>query len=191
MKGRLVVFVAMAVGSSGCSSSEDEAGASVKSDLSAFGAYCKGKLLAAKDVQLAQGPAVWSSNGAAGYRAPAGAEFLVSASFDKWTGYLVYSDGKVAKIAGSAGLVKDTDFTSDCATDVNAIGVSVLLRASTFYAQQDLSGEPCTLPVATEFKSFSFSAGSPSTVSGDALKAQCALDTSFSDDIIYGKLYAK
>ena len=96
-----------------------------------------------------------------------------------------------------SGLVRDTDFSSACATDDKLDFQAqhhVLLTDSTFYASEDLSGEPCPLPVGTELPGFGFasggfgSGGSAASVSSDAIEAACGLTQSYSADIVYGEL---
>jgi hypothetical protein len=177
-----------------CSGSDsgDDNGPGVGS-LEAFSAYCTGTLLVDTELMEPVGPGGWQSNGTQG-TAAAGTVFLVETSFDKWDGYIIASSGTPMKLDSDfqTGLVKDTHFTSECATDPNGVTEhKVLLAESTFFPNEDLSGTPCKLPAATEFSSFSFFGGNTATVMAPEIKEQCGLDTAYSADMVYGSLVAK
>lgn len=158
-----------------------------------FSPYCTGKLKVATDLMKADTAGAWMGDGS--LVAPAGTTFLVGASFSQWDGYLVLTNGVPAQLSSDfqTGLVKDTDFTSDCATDDKlSAGIHVLMGDSTFHAKEDLSDEPCTLPSGTTLTSFSFlNSGTVATVGADEIKTTCGWDTSYSDDIHYAELILK
>ncbi|MCC6900275.1 MAG: hypothetical protein IT377_14950 [Polyangiaceae bacterium] len=178
----------------GCSGSDEQAGGGVGKVPAAFSAYCTGTTKVAIDLQEAQGPAVWVGSNATG-SAPAGSEFLVAASFDKWEGFVFESDGTPLRLDGDfqSGLVKDQDFTSDCAVDATTPKTdTVLLANSHFYSTESLSGSACTLPAGTVLTNYSFmSAGSVATVGSAEIAAQCSHQKAYSSDIVYGDLISK
>lgn len=189
----LVLTLALALPA--CSGSDDDGGGhSVAGVPATFSAYCTGTLKRAVGLQEKDGPSAWMGSSSTG-EAPAGSTFLVEADFDKWGGFVFESDGTVLRLDGdfSTGLVKDQDFSSDCATDASTVDTDkVLLADSTFYADEKLSGTPCKLPAGTKFTGFSFvSMGSVATVTAPEIEAQCALKTSYSNDIVYGDLIPK
>lgn len=183
----------------GCSGSDDGGGKGPggTGSLQAFAGYCTGTALRAIELQEPSGPGAWMSNGSQGSVQP-GMTILVGASFDKWDAYLMRADGTPMQLKGDfqTGLIRDTDFESPCATDDKLDWQAqhhVLLRDSTFFATQDLSGEPCALPVGTELPSFGFISGGfgdgqPAQVSSDAIESTCGLTQSYSADIVYGEL---
>ena len=183
----------------GCSGSDDDGGGGPggTGSLQAFAGYCTGKTLRPIELMLPSGPGAWSTFGTAD-SVPAGTTFLVGASFDKWEGYVMAGDGTPMKLHADfqTGLIRDTDFSSPCATDDKLEWQAqhhVLLVDSTFYASQDLSGEACKLPVATELPSFGFISGGfgdgeAAQVSSDAIESTCGLTQSYSTDIVYGEL---
>lgn len=192
MLKRTALLVTFALAVSACSGSEDGGGAGTGGvDLSEFDGYCTGTLLADFDVQIAVGSGSWRGGSQDAFNAPKGTAFLVSPAFGDWEGYIAYADGKAARIDSDfmTGLVKDQDFTSDCATDVDARGVEVLMKDSTFYADEALSGDSCTLPAGTVLEQFSFFGGSDvANVSAAAIKAECGWDTAYSDDVATAEL---
>lgn len=178
-----------------CSGSDaDGGGHTVAGVPAAFSAYCTGTLKHPVALQERDGPATWVGSNTTG-EAPAGSIFVVEASFDKWGGFVFESDGTPLRLDGEfkTGLVKDQDFTSDCAIDPSAPKTAnVLLADATFYPNEDLSGEACTLPAGTELTSFSFIAtGAAATVSAAEIQAKCSLAKSYSKDIVYGDLLPK
>ena len=177
-----------------CSSSDSDDGSPAGGvDLGVLSDYCTGKLLVEQRVMTAIGHSAWGTKGS--LKAPAGTEIVVGPSFDKWRGFYYLSVGQVGMLSGdsSTGLVKDTDFTSNCATDVNAIGVRVLLQDSTVYPNPDLSGSACVLPAGTSFKSaFSFAAGTPSAaIIASEIKDACGYETAYSSDFVHAQLLPK
>ncbi len=195
MTKRIALLAALAFAASGCSGSDGGGGGGGGAeDLSEFSAYCTGTLLVDYDVQIASGSGSWTGSSQDAFMAPAGTHFLVSPAFGSWEGYVTYSDGKAARIDSdfSTGLVKDKDFTSDCAVDESVRGANVLLQDATFYEDETLSGEPCTLPATTVLEQFGFSSfGGPASVSASAIKETCGWDQAYSDDIAYAELIPK
>lgn len=189
MNWTLTTCGALCLALAGCSSSDSEAGSPGNGPgLEAYSAYCTGTLLTAQKVLTAEQSGVWSSKDA--ITAPAGTKVLMTASFDKWQGYYFVSSNRAERVSGDSatGLVKDTDFTSDCATDVNAIGIHVLLQPATLYPNQDLTGEPCVLPAATSFSSFSFVNGAAASVTASEIETACGYKTGYSKDFVYAEL---
>ncbi|MGE0323494.1 MAG: hypothetical protein AB7K71_07000 [Polyangiaceae bacterium] len=191
MTKRIGALIGLALAASGCGS--DGAGSDNGGgfDLSGFAGYCSGTLLVDHDVQIASGAGRWTGTSADDFFAPAGTEFLVSPSFDKWGGYVVYKDGTAGRVDDdfSTGLIKDQDFTSDCAIDVNTYGVDVLMQDSSLYETQALSGTRCVLPAGTVLEQLSFvNSSDAASVSAEAIRTQCGWDTAYSKDIAYGEL---
>lgn len=169
-------------------SSDSDAGPPISSDLSRFARYCTGTLKVEKTLMVPVGAAAWMGDGSA--KAPAGTTFLVAEGFSRFEGYVIRTDGSPAKISADfkAGLVKDVDFTSECA-DLAAADRTVLLSDATFFANPERTGTACKLEAATELTSFSFmSSGDYAKVSAEQIKTTCALDVSYSSDIHYGSL---
>jgi hypothetical protein len=202
LKSAALVILVTALG---CSSSSDttssvDAGADVSvdsaadapGDLSAFGTFCTGTLLKQSDIMSAQPPAGWSGNGQS---VPAGTTVLIGASFNMWNAFGFLSNGTVFEVSApfATGLVKDTDFASDCATasKLSFVGTSILLLDATFYATQDLTGTPCPLKKGTVLTSLSYITGSPASVGSDEIQSTCKLSTAYSNDIMYGSLIVK
>jgi hypothetical protein len=195
MKREAFLALVFSLSLTACSGSDtDGGGHRVAGVPSAFSAYCTGTLKRPVGLQERDGPSVWMGSSSTG-EAPTGSTFLVEASFDKWGGFVFGSDGAPLRLDGEfkTGLVKDQDFTSDCAVDPTAPKTAnVLLAASTFHPNEDLSGEACTLPAGTELTSFGFiSKGSVAMVSAAEIQAQCSLAKSYSKDIVYGDLLPK
>jgi hypothetical protein len=133
-----------------------------------------------------------------GLHASAGTTFYVSASFQQWKGYVLQSDGTPARIAAdfAKGLVKGTDFTSDCADDTKLQGFSnpyVVLSRSTLYAKQDLSGAACVIDPGTALTNYSYmSSGSAAAqVSSAEIQAKCGWSVAYSKDFHADNLVAK
>ncbi|MBI2388341.1 MAG: hypothetical protein HYV09_01880 [Deltaproteobacteria bacterium] len=186
---RLAIFLVLAPLAVACSSSSD--GGPFAGDLSAFGKYCTGELKVEKTLMLPNGPGGWLGDGSS--RGLAGSKFIVGERFDKWQGFMILADKTPAQISGdsSAGLVKDVDFTSDCAV-AGAKTAAVVLRDSTFYANAAFTGAPCTLKAATELTSYSImSDGLTATVSSAEIKATCSVDKAYSKDLAYGMLVVR
>lgn len=177
-----------------CSGSDDAGGTDVGKVPQSFSAYCTGITKVRLDLMKKTGPAAWAGDNTTG-SAPAGSVFLVASSFDKWEGFVFDTSGTPLKLHGdfSTGLVKDQDFTSDCAVDAQTGPTdTVLLADSHFYAEESLGGSACKLAQGTELTSFSFMAtGSVAQVSSTEIQAECSLSTSYSKDVVYGALVPK
>jgi len=183
----------MAVLALSACSSDDDSSVEVSSDLSAFEGYCTGTLLKDQTLMTPMGPGGWQGNGS--MVAPSGSKILVEASFDKWFGYVMLVGGGAAQVDEdfSAGLVLGTDFSSECATDPNAVESDfVLLESATFFASQELSGEPCTLPAGASFQGHSYSLqnGNIGKLTSSELEGACGFSTGYSNDIVFGDLVA-
>ncbi|MCA9639539.1 MAG: hypothetical protein H6718_02940 [Polyangiaceae bacterium] len=191
MVKRIAVSMLLGLAAAGCGSSDDSGSGGGGIDLSEFGGYCKGTLLVDLDVQVAVAAGTWSGNSLDDFYAPAGTEFLVSPSFDKWRGYVAYKDGNAGKLDDdfSTGLIKDQDFTSDCAVDAYGSGIDVLMKDSHFYANEAQTGAPCVLPAGTQLEQLSFiNTSEVATVSAAAIRTECGFDTAYSSDIVYAEL---
>lgn len=160
----------------------------------AFAKYCTGTLLVDKRLMKGMGANAWRSDGST---AGAGTKFLVSPGYGQWEGFLILVDGAPAKLAVDyeKRLVKDTDFTSDCATDPAASHSSreVVLARSTIYPNKELTGTACVLEPGTEFTSYSFAGGFDvvAKVSSPEIKAQCGLDSGYTRDLLSAGLMEK
>lgn len=173
-----------------CSSSSADGtpGGATGGSIEAFSKYCTGTLKTAQKLEVASGGGSWVSDGST---AAAGSTFLLSAEFGVFGGYVIRADGKPAKLDAdfSKGLVKDTDFTTDCAADPKEHQSEVLLADATLFPKNDLSGTACTLPKATQLHNYSLSGGGEvTTMSSQEIKATCGLDTAYSKDAYYAQL---
>jgi hypothetical protein len=133
-----------------------------------------------------------------GSTAGAGTTFLVSPDFGKWEGYVFASDGSPRKVDADfkTGLVKDTDFTSDCAVDPSASSDkkhTVVLAKANIYANKDLTGTPCVIDAGTELTNYMFEGGfsGPASISSNEIKAKCSLDKGYSSDLYDGYVLTK
>lgn len=171
-----------------CSSSSDSGPSGPGSaNLAPFAKYCTGTLKVDKALKAPLGPGGWSSSAT---QAAAGSTILVAGDFGKFGGYVIQADGTPMQVDADfmKGLIKDTDFTSSCATDANA-GRLTLLSKATFYGKADLSGTPCTFDAGTQFSGYSFSGGGDvGQMSSPDIKAKCGFDTSYTKDLRYGNL---
>jgi len=195
----LVLGCAVALGA--CSSSDGGGGSPQGVIPQAFDKYCVGTLKADQKLMKPMNGGGWMGDGT--LRASAGTTFLVSVDFHQWSGFVVQQDGSVAKIDQDfdKGLVKDTDFTSDCATDAAlqpfAQNPKVLLKASTLYPTKDMSGTACTVDAGTSLTTFMYSSGGfgstpePAQVGADEIKAKCGYESGYSNDFSYGELLPK
>ena len=183
-----------------CSSSDGGGGSPQGVIPTAFTTYCTGTLKTDQKLMQSNGAGAWMGNGS--MHASAGTPFLVSPDFGQWQGYVLAADGSATKIdlPFGKGLVKDTDFTSDCATDA-ALSDSfhqktVILAASHVYASKDLSGDACTLDAGTAMTNYSFMSGGlgggsssdPALVGSDEIKAKCGYATGYTKDMVYATL---
>jgi hypothetical protein len=188
-RGGLAMLAFLVVGCSSDSDSGDSGGSGQIPE--ALSGYCTGILEREMEVMDWSGPGAWSGSGRT---VPKGTTFLVSSSFDKWEGYLFAANGAPLRVHGdfSTGLVLGTDFTSSCATvDKQNDTVAVVLRKSTFYDNEALSGAPCALPVGTVFTNYSYFGGNVASVTADVLMTECGYETGYTDDLAYESLLEK
>lgn len=190
----LVASALLAVVSFGCSSSTTSAAPS-SANLAPFSKYCTGTT--SKDIAYLTpaGPGSWSGSGAT---LPAGTTFLVSVDFSRYGGFAILDGGTPAQLKAdfSKGLVLGEDFTSSCAPATPPSASEdelVLLRTATLYANQDLSGSPCSLPAATSFQSYGYSSsgGGTGTFQSDELQSKCGFTKGYTNDMTYARLFAK
>ncbi len=162
-----------------------------------FAKYCTGTLKVDRQLMTPMPPGGWTSDRTT---ASAGSKFVLSPSFGHWEGYVFREDGAAAKISTShsIGLVKDTDFTSDCAIDTSSSGSSdsrrtVLFAKATIFVDKNLGGSSCTLESGTELTKFDYAGGfsGPGTLSSAEVKAKCGWDTGYSNDILYAYVLVK
>lgn len=190
--GSMFAFVALAT-MAGCSSSDGGQSTTVGAIPASFSAYCTGTLKIDQELMFPAGGGAWMGNGT---KAAAGTVFLVAAEFGQFGGFVMQSDGKPAKIEGdfTKGLVKDTDFTSDCATtaDDRSKTKFVLLAKAKLYPNADLTGTACELEAASTFENYAYSSsGSSATFSSPALAEKCGFDKGYSNDIYFGRLLTR
>jgi hypothetical protein len=184
-----------------CSSS-DSGGSPQGVIPQAFASYCSGTLKTDQKLMTPMSGGGWMGNGS--LHAAAGTPFLVSTEGGQWAGYVVQADGSVDKIDAdfTKGLVRDTDFTSDCATDTAlhdfASDKNVVLAKSTIYATKDLTGTACTLDAGTTMTNFNYASGGfggsssgPSTVGSDEIKAKCGFASGYTNDLEFASLIPK
>ena len=127
--------------------------------------------------------------GANNPNAPPGTRFLLAddsfGSSPKYRGYLFVADGRAAQMSGdfSKGLIKDTDFTTDC--DASKQGRDTLLVAAVLRPQPDLTGDPCTLPAGTDIEKISVTrtAEGPVVFAGAELTALCGLEKAYAGSV--------
>jgi hypothetical protein len=184
----LAIALSMSLLAACSSSSDGSSGGSTGGSIEAFSKYCTGTLKTEQKLEAASGGGGWVGNGT---KAPAGTVFLLSADFGTFGGYVIGADGKPSKIDAdfTKGLVKDTDFTTDCVADPKEHQSEVLLADATLFPKEDLSGTACTLPKATQLHNYSLSGGSAvTTMSSQEIKATCGLDTAYSSNAYYGAL---
>ncbi len=190
--GSMLVFVALAA-VAGCSSSDDGQPAAAGGAPAAFSSYCTGTLKVEQALMFPEGAGAWSGNGV---RAAVGTEFLVSAEFGQFGGFIIQNDGTPAKLKGdfAKGLVKDTDFTSECATSADDRSKTrfVLLAKAKLFANADLSGATCELDAGTTFENYAYSSGASSaSFSSPTLAAKCGFDKGYSNNIVFGSLLTR
>lgn len=183
----------------GCSGSDSEDSIETGS-LEAFSSYCTGTLKESMRVGDSTQPGGWTFSNTSP-RVGSGTSFLVASDWNKWSGYVILADGTPAKLEADelgpgpgSGLIVDHDFTSACATEDKKtdFGSMVLLADATFHASKDLSGTPCTLPVATKLTSHGFSGGTEvAMVSADQIESACGLKSGYTKDLVYGALIDK
>jgi hypothetical protein len=140
------------------------------------------------------GGGAWESDGT--QHAGAGTPFLLAASFDRWGGFVITSDGTPMQISAdfTKGLVAGTDFTSSCApTTIPSSGPNVLLADAKLYPNADLSGTECTITAGTTLTNYSFSSlGTASaTISADEVTAKCGVATMYAAEFPLAQLVAR
>lgn len=187
-----IALAVVAFSVAGCSSDSDSGDASGGGKIpEALSGYCTGTLEHEMEVMDWVGPGAWSGSGAT---VPKGTTFLVGSGFDKWEGYLFASSGAPLQLHGdfSTGLVLGTDFSSSCATvDKQNEAVAVVLRQSTLYDNEALTGTACTLPVGTVFTNYSYFGGNVASVTSEVVTTECGFDTGYTDDMAFEKLITK
>jgi hypothetical protein len=197
----LFLVAACSSGSSDGNSSADGGGDSDApgAPLYDFAAkYCTATLLTEQHAAAAKPGLGWSGSAPVA----AGTTFFVTPYFGVWSGYIIGSDGSVQKIdsdAGGHGLVKGTDFTSDCAPDAvpsefdHDVARQLVLQTATIYPNADLSGQACTVPAGTDFTGdFSVSGGSTTaSVQAGVLKSICGYDRGYATLFPFGPLIVR
>lgn len=156
-----------------------------------FDNVCRGTMVHPATVLPSQGPGQWG--GVEPPQLAASQPFMLASSGGRIEGYIALPGNQVGQIQGdfTKGLLQGTDFTTDC----NLAGEAKLttLRAATFYANPDLTGEPCAVAIGTRFPDHSFSrvAGGPATFSSTLLLKICGFQQGYTLDLIYGSLLLK
>jgi len=160
-------------------------------DLSAFADFCTGTLTVDKGLMVPWRVGAWQTSDT--LVAPAGSQFILEFEFSKWEGYVIQPDGSANQIESEweTGLVLGTDFISDCNL-ANRTTHFALVQDSTFYANEELTGEPCVVPAGTWFQYFSFLGKEDvASFSADDLEALCGYRDGYSADIAFGKLVVR
>ena len=177
----------------GCSGS-DSGETFQTGSLAAFTSYCVGTLEEDVGVGESMGPGAWHFSSTFP-EVSAGTAFLVASDWNKWEGYVVGKDGTPRKLSSDhdTGLVRGKHFSAACATDdeLSDYGSMVLLKDSTFFPNQDLTGTPCQLPVATELTSHGFASGLgevTAKVHAEQITSTCGLADAYTKDMVYGEL---
>ncbi len=191
-----LLALTLACATAACSSEDGGGGAAGPSaeQAAAFAAFCTGTLKVEQEIMTPSGPGAWTG---IGFKVPAGTTVYLSEDFDEWIAYTFTADGTPAKIRGdfTKGLVEDVDFTSDCVERGKERDNQrfVLLRKSTFYADESLGGEACALDAATSFTSYGFSnsGGGTASLQSDALASKCGFDKGYTNDMVYATLITK
>lgn len=156
-----------------------------------FDNVCRGTMLHSATVLPSQGPGTWG--GVEPPQLSASQPFMLASAGGRIEGYLALPGNQVGQIQGDStkGLVKDTDFTTDC----NLAGEAKLtaLRAATVYPDADLAGTPCNVPIGTRFPDHSFSrvGGGPATFSSTLLTKLCGFQQGYTADLVYASLLLK
>lgn len=177
---------------------DDAAGGGFQTPAAAFDGFCRGVLVTPQNAL----PSLPADNGAiAGGTnnpvAPPGTSFLLATdsfgSKNTFRGYVFVADGRAAQINGdfSTGLIKDTDFTTDC--DPTKKGRDTLLVAATIRPNADLSGDPCVVPIGTDLFELSVArtGQGPITLSGAGLTTLCGFDKGYTDRLLEVDLVSK
>ncbi len=189
----LLVFGSL-VGCSGSDSNDGSSGTggggASNPAYSAFGDYCIGTLKVERNLELPGQTGGWVGDGS---KASAGTKMLVATDFGRWGGYVFQADGTPALVVATdyqTGLVRDTDFSAACATDVKLnLDMTVTLDDTIVFPNADYSGDSCTLPMGTLLTNYSI-AGS-ATLSGDEIQAACGFAPGYAQTIHYGSLIPK
>lgn len=188
------VLLTLLLAGSGCVNDEDgRAGGPADAQAldPVFDNVCRGVMAHPATVLPSQGPGQWG--GVEPPRLAAYQPFMLASAGGRIEGYLALPGNQLGQIQPDAatGLVKDTDFTTDC----NLAGEAKLtaLRAATFYPDPELTGAPCTVPIGTRFPDHSFSrvAGGPATFSSTLLMKICGFQQGYSTDLVFGSLLLK
>jgi hypothetical protein len=177
----------------GCSSSSSPAPASSSGTTTtnaAFAKFCTGTLTHSTELEVAQPGGGYFGDGS--QQVSAGTSFLLSDEIQTWQGYVIASDGTPSLLAAdfSKGLVEGTDFTSDCAPTLTFTTSThaVLLRDTTLYPDQALTGTPCTLAAGTELTQLEFFGATPNSVSSKEISAKCGVSTAYAPSFLFGEL---
>lgn len=190
-------FVALAVPA--CSEDDDAGNGGFKAADPAFDGICRGVLRTSQKAL----PSLPVSGGGIGWGgvnnpvAPSGTSFLLATdSFGSkitYRGYLFVADGRAAQMNGdfTEGLIKDTDFTTDC--DATKKGRDTLLVATVVRPNADLTGDACTLPLGTDIFELSVArtGQGPITLAGAGLGTLCGFEKGYTDSLLEVDLITK
>jgi len=180
----------------GCSSADSSSGGGAGAIPAAFSKYCIGTLKTEQKIMHPMGPGAWMGTGD---KVGAGAQILIAPDFGSWGAFLMDSNGgplKVSPADHSKGLVRDVDFTADCAPAAipsfsDPAIKRVTLGKATLYANKELTGTACTLDAGTEFSSYMYSGGGDvAEVSAAEIKTKCSFDKAYTKDLLVGELIA-
>lgn len=156
-----------------------------------FDNVCRGTMVHAATVLPSQGPGQWG--GVEPPQIAAYQPFMIASSGGRIEGYIALPGNQVGQIQGdfTKGLVKDTDFTTEC--NLGGEAKLTALRAATIYPDAGLTGAPCTIPIGTRFPDHAFSrvAGGPATFSSTLLTKMCGFQQGYTADLVYGSLLLK
>jgi hypothetical protein len=192
-----MISLALVLSVAACSSSSDggsgSPGGSSEDALAPFAKFCRATLKTEQKIEKPAGPGGWVGNGT---KVPAGTTILLEYDFKLWGGYVMTNEGP-QKIAAdfTKGLVKDTDFTSDCAKEPDfGSRHLVVLAKSNVFADKSLTGSACVLQPGTDFSDYGFSSGgsgAPSQFQSTQLKTICGFDQGYTNDLTYGNLVTR
>lgn len=162
-----------------------------------FSIYCTGVLKNQMTGMLSENPFAWAAYPGHRSTLPPGTEILLESSFGKINGYAILFDGAISKVDAdfSTGLLKDTDYISECPesgeTDL------VLLKTSHFFADATLSGQPCAIDAGTTMNSVSLVSNNGKSnlnvaeVKSAKIKEICGFEVAYSADMVRGDLLKK
>jgi hypothetical protein len=183
------------LGLAACSASASPSSPSTfASDLSAFSGYCTGTLKTEQDVLKRIGVG-WRGDGT--LRAPAGTKILLAVDFEKWEGYALLADGTPARldVDFQTGLVKDKDFTSECAVDADLSRDTrkhfVVLAPATLYKDKELTGSPCAIEqgfALTDGHSYQGGLEPVASVGGSGIQTKCGYSPGYTKEFAFGML---